>query len=86
MLCVKQNMSCGIRNTSGRINSFLARVHGVLHVDVVARDDLDLGGDDVGLAVHLLLLVALAAARDAPAGRSRGACVRGPTWRVDRGK
>ena len=64
----------------------LVRAHGLLHVDVDARDGLDLGGADVGLAVRLVLLATVAAARKAPAGRSRGTCVRGPTSRVDKEK
>ena len=64
----------------------LVRAHGLLHVDVDARDGLDLGGADVGLAVRLVLLATVAAARKAPAGRLRGTCVRGPTSRVDKEK
>ena len=69
-------------------NSFLVKVHGVRQVDVVARDGLVLGGDDVGLVVRLVLLAAVAAPRNALAGRSRVArnLRAGPTWRVDKEK
>ena len=58
-----------------RLKLFFVKVHGVRQVDVVARDDLVLGGDDGGLAVRLVLLAAVAVARGAPTGRSRGTCV-----------
>ena len=59
--------------------SFLAKVHGVLHLGEVARDGRVLGGDDVGLAARLVLRAAAAAVRNAPTGRSRGNLRVGPT-------